>query len=90
MEKERRELLSQQEETRLKMAALISAAASGKLTAENCSEQPPTDAPNTGTKLEDSTQHVSEMYSSIPKGLDTSNERFSLFFLHFIIIVKIL
>ncbi|KAI4888011.1 hypothetical protein NFI96_034673 [Prochilodus magdalenae] len=58
MEKERRELLSQQEETRLKMAALISAAASGKLTAENCSEQPPTDTPNTGTKLEDSTQHI--------------------------------
>ncbi|XP_026871980.2 coiled-coil domain-containing protein 191 [Electrophorus electricus] len=40
MEKERRELLSQQEETKRKMADLISAAASGKLAAESCTEPP--------------------------------------------------
>uniref|UniRef100_A0A3B4E9M4 Coiled-coil domain containing 191 n=1 Tax=Pygocentrus nattereri TaxID=42514 RepID=A0A3B4E9M4_PYGNA len=58
MEKERRELLSQQEETRQKMATLISAATSGKLTRENCSEQPLADIPNTSTKFEDSPQPV--------------------------------
>ncbi|KAF5903632.1 coiled-coil domain-containing protein [Clarias magur] len=46
MERERRELLSQQEETRRKMTALIDAAASGKLTTKNCTE-PPITAPQT-------------------------------------------
>ncbi|KAL7840772.1 hypothetical protein AOLI_G00260950 [Acnodon oligacanthus] len=58
MEKERRELFSQQEETRQKMAILISAAASGKLTRENCSEQPLADMPNTSTKFEGSPQPI--------------------------------
>ncbi|XP_072544994.1 coiled-coil domain-containing protein 191 isoform X2 [Salminus brasiliensis] len=53
MEKERRELLSQQEETRRKMVALISAAASGKLMSENC-----TDLPVPARPSEDSTQPI--------------------------------
>ncbi|XP_062376875.1 coiled-coil domain-containing protein 191 [Sardina pilchardus] len=45
MERERRELLQQQEETKRKMAALISAAVSGKLGSEHASVQLITDLP---------------------------------------------
>ncbi|XP_066502102.1 coiled-coil domain-containing protein 191 isoform X2 [Hoplias malabaricus] len=58
MEKECRELLTQQEETRRKMAALISAAASGSLNTEKDKQQSVTDTPNTHTMTEGSTQPV--------------------------------
>ncbi|XP_026794011.3 coiled-coil domain-containing protein 191 [Pangasianodon hypophthalmus] len=56
MERERRELLSQQEETRQKMAALIDAAASGKLTTKNCTEPPITVQPETVNQSEHTPQ----------------------------------
>ncbi|KAK3515552.1 hypothetical protein QTP70_024400 [Hemibagrus guttatus] len=55
-ERERRELLSQREETRRKMAALIDAAASGKLTKNNCTEPPITVQPETVNQSENTTQ----------------------------------
>ncbi|XP_076146750.1 coiled-coil domain-containing protein 191 isoform X2 [Alosa pseudoharengus] len=52
MERERRELLQQQEETKRKMAALISAAVSGKLGSEHASVQPVTDLPEKSSQSE--------------------------------------
>lgn len=60
MERERRELLSQQEETRRKMAALIDAAVSGKLTPKDCTEPPITVQPESTNQPENTTQLVSE------------------------------
>uniref|UniRef100_A0A4W4GZJ2 Coiled-coil domain containing 191 n=1 Tax=Electrophorus electricus TaxID=8005 RepID=A0A4W4GZJ2_ELEEL len=59
MEKERRELLSQQEETKRKMADLISAAASGKLAAESCTEPPITALHNYNLSLQGPVQRAS-------------------------------
>lgn len=60
IERERRELLRQQEETRQKMAALINAAASGKLITKNCTEPPITVRPETVNQSKKATQLVSE------------------------------
>ncbi|KAM9436713.1 coiled-coil domain-containing protein 191 [Clarias gariepinus] len=56
MERERRDLLRQQEETRRKMIALIDAAASGKLTTKNCTEPLITVQPESRNQSENATQ----------------------------------
>ncbi|XP_053467453.1 coiled-coil domain-containing protein 191 isoform X1 [Ictalurus furcatus] len=58
MEREWRELFSQQEETRQKMATLIDAAASGKLTTKNCTEPPITVQPESVNQSESTAQLV--------------------------------
>ncbi|KAG9283323.1 coiled-coil domain-containing protein 191 [Astyanax mexicanus] len=56
MEKERKDLLKQKEETRRKMVALITAATSGKLSSENCTDSPVTAIPDVPIKPENHIQ----------------------------------
>ncbi|KAI5627474.1 coiled-coil domain-containing protein 191, partial [Silurus asotus] len=66
MERGRRELLSQQEETRRKMAALIDAAASGKLTTKKCTDSPITIQPETANQSENNTVPAQRATSALP------------------------
>ncbi|XP_062841575.1 coiled-coil domain-containing protein 191 isoform X2 [Trichomycterus rosablanca] len=61
VEKERRELLNQQEETRQKMASLIDAAASGKLAGQDQAKAMLTARPESASQSENSTRVVSNM-----------------------------
>ncbi|XP_027030885.2 coiled-coil domain-containing protein 191 isoform X2 [Tachysurus fulvidraco] len=56
LEKDRKKLISQREETRRKMEALIDAAASGKLTKHNCTEPPITVQPENVNQSETTAQ----------------------------------
>ncbi|KAL2085140.1 hypothetical protein ACEWY4_018460 [Coilia grayii] len=58
MERERRELLEQQDETKRKMAALLSTAASGRLRVKPSSPQPITDPPEKSSQSEDTDTQV--------------------------------
>ena len=58
MEKEQRELLAKQQETRRKMAALINAASTGKLKATETSTCQPVMAPPEASNQPESTEKV--------------------------------
>lgn len=62
VERERKELLKQQEETRCKMAALIRAAASGKLGAETITFPPITSSPDKLICSENISQQVRRLF----------------------------
>uniref|UniRef100_A0A8B9GTW2 Coiled-coil domain containing 191 n=1 Tax=Astyanax mexicanus TaxID=7994 RepID=A0A8B9GTW2_ASTMX len=65
MEKERKDLLKQKEETRRKMVALITAATSGKLSSENCTDSPVTAIPDVPIKPENHIQPVTPAPSTL-------------------------
>ncbi|XP_076868794.1 coiled-coil domain-containing protein 191 [Brachyhypopomus gauderio] len=75
IEKERRELLSQQEETKRKMADLISAATSGRLSAESCTRPPITALHNACNQPDEITETVAVQRASSAHPISTLTDR---------------